>query len=148
MSTLRIADAFGTTSSISGSAARAATVFAMFVIGVPVNAWPASPTRDIESNAESSCSIDTPGRAKAEHVEEQRSRGCDSQMPRIASSRLTYEAAHRKSERAHRLARSRTLLRSKVHDEITLANTPSGTARSTHRSAICGVMRTKTREVS
>ena len=53
-----------------------------------------------------------------------------------------------KRESAHRLARFSTPLRSSVHDDTRLASTPSGTAKSTHCSAMRGVMRTNTSAVS
>ena len=122
---------------------------AMFVFGGPLKgvAWVAE-TRISNPTPESSVPSTRQGRAKAWHVEQQRARGCDSQNTENRAARLTYEAADCESKRIHRLASSRTLLRRSVHEEITLARTPSGTARSTHRSAMRGVMRTKTRDVS
>ncbi len=105
---------------MSGSAARAATVSAMFVIGGPVSGVACvADTRISNPTPASSCSIDTT--RPRDSISMSKSSAPVAAIPGDAenrASRLTNEAAQCEGERAHRLASSRTLLRSSVHDEI------------------------------
>ena len=91
---------------------------------------------------------DQPARQQ-QHVEQQRADGGNAEDAERGAAGLADEASRRESERVHRRVSRNISRRSSVHDEASVASDAERHGDiAIDRSAIRGVMRTKTSEVS